>query len=265
MESLHFGIRSGKRGAAADHLAYITRQGSYAARDDLVETGHGNMPTFAKDQPALLWKASDQYERKNGSTFRSFTISLPNVLTVDQLKELAWNEARLLAGTKPFQFALHMPRSSLEGELNPHIHAVICDRLPDGTERSPELMFRRHNPKFPERGGCRKDSGGKTPLALRNQLISQRKAAADEINVALIKHGHDLRVDHPTLKERGVERAPERYLGPVRIRKMTSKERASYVEEQRGKNRANDGKAGRGNEAQDRHQTEGSSDLFGAT
>jgi hypothetical protein len=136
MESLHFGIRSGKRGAATDHLNYITREGSYAARNDLVATGHGNMPSFAQEQPMLLWKASDRNERRNGSTFRSFTVALPNVLTTEQLTELAWQEARRLAGPKPFQFALHMPRSSLRDELHPHAHIVICDRVPDGIERS---------------------------------------------------------------------------------------------------------------------------------
>ncbi len=253
MDSLHFGVTSGKHGTATDHLAYITRDGRYAARNDLVTTGHGNMPSFAMDNPMLLWKASDRHERKNGSIFHSYTVSLPNVLTIEQLIDLAWRQACQLAGPKPFQFALHLSRSSLQGELNPHVHIVICDRLPDGIERSPEQMFRRYNAAHPEKGGSRKDSGGKTPLALRNQLISQRKAAADEINVALIKHGHDLRVDHRTLKERGFERAPERYLGPARIRKMTSTERASYVEKQRGKNRTNDGKTEKVNETQDRH------------
>ena len=235
MDSLHFGIRSGKYGAATDHLRYITREGSYADRNDLVATGYGNMPAFAKDRPMLLWAASEQHERKNGSTFRSFTISLPNVLTAEQLTELAWQEARRLAGPKPFQFALHMPRSSLQGELHPHVHIVICDRLPDGIERSPVQMFKRYNATYPEKGGCRKDSGGKTLHVLRNHLTQQRKAAADLINAALAKHGHALRVDHRTLPERGIDRAPERYLGPARIRKMTAEERASYIKKQRGK------------------------------
>ncbi len=229
MESLHFGIRSGKRGAATDYLRYITREGSYAARNDLVATGHGNMPSFAQDRPMLLWQASDRNERKNGSTFRSFTISLPNVLTTEQLTDLAWQEARRLAGPKPFQFALHMPRSSLRGELHPHVHIVICDRIPDGIERSPEQMFRRYNRKDPDKGGCRKDSGGKTPQALHDHVTAQRKAAAEEINAALAKHGHDHRVDHRTLRERGIHRAPQRYLGPARIRTMTTEERASYA------------------------------------
>jgi hypothetical protein len=235
MDSLHFDIKSGKHGAATEHLRYITREGSYAARNDLIATGYGNMPTFAKDHPMLLWQASERYERKNGSTFRSYTISLPNVLTVEQLTELAWQEARQLAGPKPFQFALHMPRSSLQGELNPHVHIVICDRLPDGIERSPQQMFRRHDPAHPEKGGCRKDSGGMRPQALPSHVAALRKAAADKINAALAKHGHDLRVDHRTLRARGINRAPERYLGPARIRKMTTEERASYLQKQRGK------------------------------
>ena len=234
MESLHFGITSGKHGTAANHLAYITRDGHYAARNDLVTTGHGNMPSFAADNPMLLWKAADQHERRNGSIFRSYTISLPNVLTVEQLIDLAWRQARQLAGIKPFQFALHLSRTSLQGELNPHVHIVICDRLPDGIERSPDQMFKRYNPAHPEKGGCRKDSGGKAPQALHGHMTAQRKAAADEINAALAKHGHALRIDHRSFRERGITRAPEKYLGPARIRKMTKEERASYVEMQRG-------------------------------
>ena len=229
MEFLHFGIRSGKHGSAEDHIAYVTRQGRHASRDDLAATGFGNMPAFAEADPMLLWTASGRYERKNGSTFRSFVISLPNGLTVAQLEDLSWKTARRLAGSKPFQFALHVPKSSLEGALNPHVHVVICDRLPDEYHRTPEQMFKRYNPKNPEAGGCRKDSGGRSPLELRAQLRAQRKAVAEEINSSLAANGHELRVDHRTLRERGVTREPERYLGPARIRKMTAGEREEYV------------------------------------
>lgn len=230
MKSMHFGVRSGKHGAASDHLAYINRVGRYAARKDLMASGYGNMPPFACNTPMLLWRASDRYERKNGSTFRSFTISLPSVLSPKRLAALAAAEAVLLAGPKPFQFALHVPRSSLEGKRNPHVHVVVCDRLPDGIDRSPEQMFKRYNPQEPARGGCRKDSGGRTPAELRNSLIEKRKAAASAINAALAQSGHKLRVDHRSHRERRLSQAPERYLGPARIRKMTKEERAAYVE-----------------------------------
>ena len=235
MESLHFGIRSGKHGAAADHLAYVTRTGRHASRDDLAGMGFGNMPAFAENDPMLLWRASDRFERKNGSTFRSFIVSLPDRLTVLQLKDLSWNTARRLAGTKPFQFALHVPKSSLEGTLNPHVHVIICDRLPDEYSRPPEQMFKRYDSKQPETGGCRKDSGGRSPLELRTQLRAQRKAVAEEINSSLAANGHDLRVDHRTLKERGVAREPERYLGPARIRQMTDAEREEYVRQRKAR------------------------------
>lgn len=179
----------------------------------------------------LLWKASDKYERHNGSTFKGYTISLPNVLSIDQLIELAWAEAELLAGTKPFHFALHMPYSSLQEELNPHVHITICERLPDGIDRSPDLMFRRYNPAHPERGGCRKDSGGMNRLQLRDNVIAQRKDVAGLMNEHLALHGHDVWVDHRSLKEQGKSRSPEKYLGPKRIKLMSKSEKSSLLAE----------------------------------
>lgn len=230
MDSLHFGIRSVKQGSATDHIAYIMREGRFAAKKDLVATGHGNMPSFAEGNPSELWKACIRFERKNGSAFRSLTISLPNGLSTEQLKELAWRTAWRIAGIKPFQFALHMPPATFGDQLNPHIHLVLCDRVPDGHPRPPEQIFRRYNPKTPELGGCRKDSGGKSPIELRAQLRELRRAVAEEINFKLEEAGLDRRVDHRTFKERGIARRPEPYLGPVRVRKMTAEERIAVIQ-----------------------------------
>ena len=229
MDSPHFGIGSGSQGSAAEHLAYITRQGRHAARGDLGATGYGNMPDWAAEDPSLLWRASDRYERTNGSRFRSFTIGLPNCLTTEQLEELAWEQARRMAGVKPFQFALHLSRSALRAEFNPHVHIMICDRLPDGFARSPEQMFRRYNPTQPEQGGCKKDSGGMRPQELKQQLRGQRECAVDTSNEALAQHGHDLRFDHRSLRERGITREPERYLGPAKVSALSV--RAEHIRE----------------------------------
>ena len=229
MDYLHLDIASGKCGSASGHSAYITRQGRHATREDLIETGFGNMPSWANEDPLLLWKASDKFERKNGSTYRSFIISLPRALTIRQLRDLAWEQAKQLAGVKPFQFALHISRSSLDGEPNPHVHIVICDRLPDGIDRAPEEMFRRYNAKQPEKGGCKKDSGGMFPGELRERMRSLRAVVADTINLTLEQHGHEIRVDQRTLKERGIDREPERYLGPAKIRTMSEQQRKDYI------------------------------------
>ena len=217
MDSPHFGVGSGAQGLAVEFLAYITRQGRHAHRGDLGTTGFGNMPTWVRDEPLRLWKASDKHERKNGSRFRSFTIGLPNCLTTDQLVELAWEQARRLAGHKPFQFALHLSQSTLSGEFNPHVHIMICDRIPDEYDRPPEQMFKRYNATHPEKGGCKKDSGGMSPTRLKEKLREQRARAIATSNEALAQHGHDLRFDHRSLRERGINREPERYLGPAKV------------------------------------------------
>lgn len=229
MDSPHFGVGSGAQGSAADHLAYITRQARHSDRGDLGEVGYGNMPPWAQADPSLLWKASDRYERKNGSRFRSFTVGLPNCLTNEQLVALAWEQARQLAGSKPFQFALHLSHSSLSGEFNPHVHVMVCDRTPDEHDRPPELMFKRYNAAHPVRGGCKKDSGGMSPQRLKEKLLEQRARAVATSNKALALHGHDVRFDHRSLRERGLTREPERYLGPAKVGALSEDERKALV------------------------------------
>lgn len=230
MASFHHRIKSGKKGTASNHAAYIARQGKYSQREDLVCTGYGNMPTWAEKEPSRFWQAADRHERANGAVYREHEIALPEELTRDQQKELVGVLILALVGGKPFQFAVHAPSSALEGAPNSHMHLMYSDRMHDGIERSPEQMFRRHNGKHPERGGCKKDSGGKNPLELRDEVIEQRRKCAELQNMALAKHGHAARVDHRTLKQQGINRKPEQHLGPARIRNMTGEDKEQYVE-----------------------------------
>jgi len=244
MSLYHFEIKSGKRGSAVEYIAYITRTGGYAKRGDLLATGHGNMPDCAR-QPVRFFKVSDKSERINGCPYRALTASLPKNLMPDQNAELSRDLAEILAESKPFLYAFHLPVSSLESESNPHVHVMICDRLPDGIERAPEQIFRRHNSTHPERGGWKKDSGGLTRQQLRDKVLKQRKLVADTINAALARHGHIERVDHRSLDEQGEYRKPERYLGPARIRAMSEDEKKAYVSarrEGRQENRKSTGK-----------------------
>ncbi|PAP00301.1 MobA/MobL family protein, partial [Salmonella enterica] len=48
----------------------------------------GNMPSWAKKFPADLWKAADEFERKNGTAYREFEIALPRELTREHRIEL---------------------------------------------------------------------------------------------------------------------------------------------------------------------------------
>jgi hypothetical protein len=229
MASFHHRIKSGKKGTGADHAAYIARKGKHSHRGDLVCSGYGNLPNWAGSEPSVFWKAADKHERANGAVYREHEIALPDELTRAQQKELVGDLVAALAGDKPYQYAVHAPISALEGAANTHLHLMYSDRMQDGIKRSPEQTFSRHNRKYPERGGCRKDSGGKNPLVLRDDVIETRRKCAELQNAALAKHGHTARVDHRTLKQQGIDRIPERHLGPARIRNMSSAEQERYV------------------------------------
>lgn len=229
MASFHFEIKSGRKGVAAEHAAYIARRGYHERRDDLVFAEHGNLPTWADDDPAKLWKAADKYERSNGSAYREMIIALPGELSPQQQLPLIDQLVSELAGSKPYQYASHAPESSLEGEINSHLHLMISDRMPDGVERPADRMFSRYNAANPSKGGCRKDSGGRTRMQVRDELIAKRKLVADIQNEHLAKHGHAARVDHRTLKDQGIRRQAERHLGQAKVRVMSTEERREYV------------------------------------
>lgn len=228
MASFHFEIKSGRN--AYEHSHYVARDGFHGERGDLVGTGHGNLPSWANDNPAAMWKAGEKYERRNGAVYREAIIALPNELSPEQNRALVDELVSKLAMGKPHQFAIHAPKSSLEGKVIPHVHLMTSDRLDDGIERPANRFFARHNPAHPEKGGRKKASGGRNRMEMRDDLIATRKLVAGTINYHLALNGHEARVDHRTLKERGVRRKAERYLGPAKIKDMSATERAAYVE-----------------------------------
>lgn len=229
MASYHFEIKSGKKGSAWDHSRYIARDGKFGKWDDLLAKGHGNMPPWAVNDLALFWQAADQHERANGAAYRELIIALPNELSPQQNLEIVRTVVRELVGDKPYQFAMHGPEGKLSGIKNVHAHVMFSDRVPDGLDRSPVKTFARYNPDHPERGGCRKGSGGRTSMQIRDELIAKRKQVADVLNQGLADAGIEARVDHRSYRDRGIQQKPERHFGPVRVNRMSPAERAKFV------------------------------------
>lgn len=230
MASFHYSIKSGKKGSARRHATYIDRQGSYSTRGDLIHSSYGNMPDWTAGDPNLFWSMADRHERSNGAAYREHEIALPNELTVAQLIDLVERLVRSLIGNKPYQYAIHAPEGKLGGIQNPHVHLMCSDRIPDGIDRTPDRMFARYNANRPRAGGCRKDSGGKSPMELRQQVTASRKLVADTENEVLAEYGHKARVDHRSLRDQGVQRRAERHLGQRLIEGMADVEKALYVE-----------------------------------
>jgi hypothetical protein len=92
---------------------------------------------------------------------------------------------------------------------NAHVHLMYSDRLLDGIERALERMFSRYNAKQPELGGCRKDSGGLSPLELRANVLYMRKTIADLQNEALADSGHKARVITAACANRASNASPK--------------------------------------------------------
>ena len=228
MASYHLSVKTGKRGSAAPHAAYIAREGKFGMNlqePDLVAMEYGNMPDWALGNPQLFWKMADKHERSNGAAYREFELALPSELTIEQQRELMDDFISKEIGSKPYQLAIHEPTAGLGGIKQPHGHIMTSDRVPDGINRPPEQHFKRFNSAHPEIGGCRKDSGGKDPATLKNALKSLRANYAELQNQHLAKNGHTARVDARSNRERGIDKKPEKHLGASAINQMSEVEK----------------------------------------
>jgi hypothetical protein len=238
MASFHLSVKTGKRGSAASHAAYISREGKFGKNlqePDLVAMEFGNMPDWALGNPQLFWKMADRHERSNGAAYREFEVSLPSELNIEQQREMLDEFISKVVGDKPYQFAIHSPNSALGYVPHDHGHIMISDKIPDGIKRPPIQHFKRYNAAHPELGGCKKDSGGKAPATLKNDLKKLREDFADLQNRHLEKHGHPARVDARSNRERGIDKEAERYLGVAAINRMSEEEKAQIRDKRKSK------------------------------
>jgi len=234
MASYHLTAKIGAKGKAASHSAYISREGKYSGREryeDLEATGHGNMPKWAEQEPVQFWNAADEYERANGSAYREIEVALPRELTPDERRSLVEDFVRRELGDQHvYQWAIHTPKAALEKGEQPHAHIMYSERRLDGIERDPDQFFKRYNAKNPEKGGAQKASGGKARGELKQELLELRERWADVQNTHLQLNGHDVRVDHRSLKDQGIDRVPEKHLGGAGVRALDQLDIAAVLE-----------------------------------
>lgn len=221
MASYHCTANIGGAGASAAHADYIGREGKHKNRpddDDLESIGHGNLPEWADQAPRAFWQAADEFERVNGSTYRELVVALPRELTPPQRQALVEDFIREeLGGKHAFHWGIHNPKAALEGGEQPHAHIMYSERILDGVERPREQFFKRYNGKSPEKGGCKKASGGKTKDENVEALLVTRERWARVQNEHLARYAHEARVDHRSLKDQGIDREPERHLGQAQV------------------------------------------------
>jgi MobA/MobL family len=215
--SYHIQINTGAKGAALEHAQYIAREGRFGEEryGEVEARGHGNMPAWAREDTSEFWRASDEYERANGNTYREYELALPRELVPAARVALVERFANQELGTsRPYQWAIHNCVAS-DGKEQPHVHLMFSDRQQDGIERGPEQFFKRYNAKNPERGGAKKLSYGvdKEEAARTYEGIRERWAKVQ--NLALEHAGVEARVDHRSLAAQGITREPGVHRGPA--------------------------------------------------
>lgn len=148
-----------------------------------------------------LWNEIERAERRVDSQLaREFVISLPVELEREQQVELLrlWCRNEVTAQGFVADFAVH---KSSDGH-NPHGH-VLCTLRPvegEGFGKKPDMTG-----KFHERGAV--GHGAKS------ELEGWRSSWEILCNEALERAGHEVRIDHRSLKDQGIDREPEPKIG----------------------------------------------------
>jgi ATP-dependent exoDNAse (exonuclease V) alpha subunit len=140
---------------------------------------------------ASLWNAVELGEkRKDAQLSREFILAVPKELSSKEQFQLAvdWAQSELVSRGMVAEISLHNPKNG----KNPHVHILATMRTLDGDKFSAKKP-REWNDK-----------------AL---LVHWRESWAKAENDALGKAGRPERVDHRSLKDRGIDRMPEPKIG----------------------------------------------------
>nr|WP_275531611.1 MobA/MobL family protein [Magnetofaba australis] len=180
------------------------------------------MPSWINGGPMAYWINADRYERTNGTLFREVEFALPrdlhHVQQIDLTREYV---AELTASGLPHTWAIHRGENDNGEAHNPHVHLMISERRNDGIMRSAQGWFKRAavGNQDPASGGARKvDIGGSRKAWLANA----RARWAEVANTHLRAAGRESEIDHRSLAEQGIQRIPQRHLGP-RLHAMEAK------------------------------------------
>lgn len=165
----------------------------------------------AAETSAFFWNAVEGHElRRDAQFMREIVVALPNELTQEQNIALVRDfvNAELSSRGIVADWAYHdMPD-------NPHVHLMTSLRplTQDG-------FGAKRVPIMGDDGAPARGSDGKIRYAQftggMERLKEMRQAWADIQNHHLAKHGHEIRVDHRSFEELGLDAVPTTHRGPA--------------------------------------------------
>jgi len=147
-------------------------------------------PGWVHDSGQLWNKVEASEKRVDAQLAREFILAVPKELSADAQFETAvdWAKKELVTSGMVAEISLHHDKAG----KNPHVHILCTMRKLDGEK------FSAKKPREWNDVGL---------------LVRQRESWADAVNAALEKAGREERVDHRSLKDRGIDRVPEPKIG----------------------------------------------------
>lgn len=147
----------------------------------------------------LLWNAAEAAEkRKDACVAREYVVALPHELDAEQRRQLALDFARQMVERHGFAADVCIHKPSKDGDQrNHHAHIMTTTRQvgQDGLGAK-----------------CAIEQAGRKR---RDDLDATRALWAEVANKHLEMAGRPERIDHRTLAEQGIDRAPTKHLGPA--------------------------------------------------
>jgi hypothetical protein len=192
--------------AAAYRLGECLHDERYATTHDYtrrrgVECAFMVAPADAPDwahRPEDLWNAAERAEtRVNSRLAREVELALPAFLSPRERQAIAEEFARTLVERYGVAatVAIHQPGKGDERNYHAHILFTTREMTPDGLGKKTRIL---------------------DDLKTGPQEVSKlRELAADIINRHLAAVNSDIRIDHRSFQERGIEREPTTHLGPA--------------------------------------------------
>ncbi|SCX32684.1 DNA strand transferase [Agrobacterium sp. DSM 25558] len=159
---------------------------------------------WAKDRSAL-WNAAERAERQSNSRVaREFEIALPHELSAQARLEATQEFAQHLANRYgvAVDFAIHSPHE--QGDIrNIHAHVMTTTRAVTEDGLSDKTNLERKNSWLLAEGIATTDM----------QLRDIRQSWEQIANRQLMREGLDIRIDHRSHSERGLEIEPTEHVG----------------------------------------------------
>lgn len=146
--------------------------------------------------PESLWNAAERAEtRKNSTLAREVELALPSFLSPAERQRIAERFAAELVERYrvAVSVAIHEPGKGDERDYHAHILFTTREMTTDGLGKKTRILDdRKTGPQ---------------------EVTKLRELAADIINESLAAANSDIRVDHRSFSERGIEQEPITHLG----------------------------------------------------